>query len=98
MFHLPNVISAEPTPLKAFPPVKKSYKALPNNFKVSSSTTKGLAAQRSFSVGPVKHDAATLIKTSSFSSIGTKTTSKIKTISESNKQVSGSLVPPILPV
>ena len=40
--HLPNVIPAEPTPLKGPPPVKKSYEAIPNNFKVPSSTTKGL--------------------------------------------------------
>ena len=97
MSRSPNVIPAEPTPPKGPPPVKKSLEAVPNNFKVPSSTTKGSAVQRSSSVGPVKHDAATLIKTSSFSPIGTKTTSKIKTISGSNKQVSGSPVPPISP-
>ena len=97
VFYLPNVIPTESTPLKSPLPVKKSHEAIPNNFKVPSSTTKGSAVQRSSSVGPVKHDAATLIKTSSFSPIGTKTTSKIKTISGSNKQVSGTSVPPILP-
>ena len=97
VFHSLNVIPAEPTPLKGLPPVKKSHEVIPNNFKVLSSTTKGSAVQRSFSVGPVKCDAATLIKTSLFSPIETKTTSKIKTISGSNKQVSGTSVPPILP-
>ena len=92
-----NVIPAKPTTLKGPPPVKKSHEAVPNNFKVPSSTTKGSAVQRSSSMGPVKHDAATLIKTSSFSPIGTKTTSKIKTISGSNKQVSGTSMPPISP-
>ena len=96
--HSPNVIPAEPTPPKGPPPVKKSHEAIPNNFKVLSSTTKGSAVQRSSSVGPVKCDATTLIKTSLFSPIRTKTTSKIKTISGSNKQVSGTSVPPILPV
>ena len=96
MFHSPNVIFAEPTPPKDLPPVKKSYKAISNNFKVSSSTTKGLTVQRSFSVGSVKHNAAILIKTSSFFPIRTKTTSKIKTISGSNKQVSKTSVPLIL--
>ena len=96
VFHSPNVIPAEPTPLKGPPPVKKSYKIVPNNFKVPSSTTKGSAVQRSSSVGPVKHDATALIKTSSFSPIRTKTSFKIKTINESSKQVSGSSVPPIL--
>ena len=48
-------------------------------------------------MGPIKHDAATLIKMSSFSPIRTKITSKIKTISGSNKQVSRTSVPPILP-
>ena len=38
-----NVISAEPTPSKGPPPVKKSHEVVPNNFKVPSSTTKGLA-------------------------------------------------------
>ena len=95
--HLTNVIPAEPTPLKGPPPVKKSYEVVPNNFKVPSSTTKGSAVQRSSSVGPVKHDAAALIKTSSFSLIRTKTFSKIKTINGSSKQVSGFSVPPILP-
>ena len=94
---MPNVILVESTPLKGPPPVKKSHEAIPNNFKVPSSTTKGSAVQRSSSVGPVKCDAATLIKTSSFSPIRTKTTSKIKTISESNKQISETSVPPILP-
>ena len=95
--HSPNVISAEPTPLKGPPPVKKSHEVVPNNFKVPSSTTKGSAVQRSSSVGPVKHDAAALIKMSLFSPIGTKTFSKIKTINGSSKQVSGFSVPPILP-
>ena len=94
--HLLNVIPAEPTPLKGPPPVKKSSEAVPNNFKVLSSITKGSVVQRSSSVGPIKCDAATLIKTNSFSPIRTKTTSKSKTISGSNKQVSGSPVPPIL--
>ena len=97
MFHLLNLISAKPTPPKDLPFVKKSYEAIPNNFKVPSSTTKESAIQKSSSVGPTKCDAATLIKTSSFSSIRTKTTSKIKTISENNKQVSGSSMLPILP-
>ena len=97
VFCSPNVIPAEPTPLKSPPPVKKSHEAIPNNFKVSSSTTKGSAVQRSSSVGPAKCNAATLIKKSLFSPIGAKTTFKIKTISGSNKQVSGSPVPPILP-
>ena len=97
VFHLLNVIPAEPTPPKGPPPVKKSYKAIPSNFKVPSSTTKGSAVQRSFSVGPVKYNATTLIKMSLFSPIRTKTTSKIKTISKSNKQISGSPVLPILP-
>ena len=97
MFHSPNVIPVEPTPLKGPPPVKKSHEAISNNFKVPSSTTKGSAVQRSSSVGPVKHDAATLTKISLFSPIRTKTTSKIKTISGSNKHVSESSVPPILP-
>ena len=92
-----NVISAEPTPLKGPPPVKKSHEVVSNNFKVSSSTTKESAVQRSSSVGPVKHDAAALIKTSLFSPIRTKTFSKIKTINWSSKQVSGFLMPPILP-
>ena len=77
--------------------MKKSHEAIPNNFKVPSSTTKGSAVQRSSSVGPVKCDVATLTKISSFSLIRIKTTSKIKTISGSNKHVSGSPVPPILP-
>ena len=94
VFHSLNVISAEPTPLKGLPPVKKSHEVIPNNFKVPSSTTKGTAIQRSSSVGPAKHDAATLSKTSSFSP---KTTFKIKTISGSNKQVSRSPVPLRLP-
>ena len=97
VFRLPNVIPAELTPLKDPPPVKKNHEAVPNNFKVPSFTTKGSAVQRSSSVGPVKCDAATLIKTSLFFPIRTKTTSKIKTISGSNKQVSGTSVPPILP-
>ena len=92
-----NVIPAEPTPPKDLPPVKKSHEVVPNNFKVPSSTTKGSAVQRSSSVGLVKHDAAALIKMSSFSPIGTKTSSKIKTINGSSKQVSGFSVPPILP-
>ena len=74
--------------------MKKSYEAIPNNFKVPSSTIKGSAVQKSSSVGPIKCDAATLIKTSLFSPIRTKTTFKIKTISKSSKQVSGSPVPP----
>ena len=93
---LSNVIPAEPTPLKGPPPVKKSHEVIPNNFKVPSSTTKGSAVQRSSSVGPVKCDAAALIKMSLFSPIRTKTSSKIKTINGSSKQVSGSSVPPIL--
>ena len=93
----PNVIPAESTPPKGPPPVKKSHEAVPNNFKVSSSTTKGLAVQKSSSVGPVKHDAEALIKTSSFSPIRTKTSSKIKMINGISKQVSGFSVPPILP-
>ena len=97
VFRSLNVIPAEPTPLKSPPPVKKSHEVVPNNFKVPSSTTKGSAVQRSSSVGPVKHDAAALSKTSSFSPIGTKTFSKIKTINGSSKQVSGFSVPPILP-
>ena len=97
VFHSPNIIPAEPTPPKGPPPVKKSHEAVPNNFKVPSSTTKGLAVQRSSSVGPVKRDATALIKTSSFSPIGTKTSSKIKTINRISKQVSGFSVPPILP-
>ena len=97
MSRSPNVIPAEPTPLKGSPPVKKSHEVVPNNFKVPSSTTKGSAVQRSSSVGPVKHDAAALSKMSSFSPIGTKTFSKIKTINGSSKQVSGFSVPPILP-
>ena len=97
VFCLLNVISAKPIPPKGSPPVKKSHEAIPNNFKVPSSSTKGSAVQRSSSMGPVKHDATTLIKTSSFSPIKTKITSKIKTISRSNKQISGSLVPSILP-
>ena len=36
VFHLPNVISAESTPLKDPPLVKKSYEVVPNNFKVLS--------------------------------------------------------------
>ena len=96
-----NFILAEPTPpkgpSKGPPPVKKSHEAVPNNFKIPSSSTKGSTVQRSSSVGPVKHDATTLIKTNLFSLIRTKFTSKIKTISGSNKQVSGSPVPPILP-
>ena len=99
--HSPNLISAKPTPpkgpLKGPPPVKKSHEAVSNNFKVPSSSTKESIVQKSSSVGPVKHDATTLIKTSPFSPIRTKFTSKIKTISGSNKQVSGSPVPPILP-
>ena len=75
---------------------KPAIQSIPNNFKVPSSTTKGSAVQRNSSVGPAKHNAATLSKTSSFSPIGTKTTSKIKTISRSNKQVSGSPVAPRL--
>ena len=97
VFCLSNVIPAEPTPLKGSPPVKKSHEAIPNNFKVPSSTTKGSAVQRSSSVGPVKCDAATLIKMNPFTPTKTKITFKIKTISGSNKQVSGSPVPPILP-
>ena len=62
----PNVIPAEPTPLKGPPPVKKSHEVVPNNFKVPSSTTKRSAVQRSSSVGPVKRDAAALSKMSSF--------------------------------
>ena len=90
---LPNVISAEPTPPKGPPPVKKSHEAIPNNFKVPSSTTKGSAVQRSSSVGSVKCNAATLIKMSLFSPIGIKTTSKIKLlVGATNKSV-----PPILP-
>ena len=89
--HSPNVIPKGP------PPVKKSLEAVPNNFKVPSSAAKGSAVQRSSSVGPVKRDVATSIKMSSFSPIGTKAISKIKTISGSNKQVSGSPVPPISP-
>ena len=85
MFCLPNVIPAEPTPPKGPSPVKKSHEAIPSNFKVPSSTTKGSAVQRSSSVGPVKCDATFLIKMSLFSLIETKTTSKIKTISRSNK-------------
>ena len=77
VFHLPNVIPAEPTPPKGPPLVKKSHEVIPNNFKVPSSTTKGSAVQRGSSVGSVKCDAATLIKMSSFSPIKTKTTSKI---------------------
>ena len=77
--------------------MKKSHEVVSNNFKVPSSTTKELAVQRSSSVGPVKCDAAALIKTSSFSPIRTKTFSKIKTINGSSKQVSGFSVPPILP-
>ena len=96
VFHLPNVIPVEPTPLKGPPPVKKSHEVIPNNFKVPSSTTKGSAVQRSSSVGPVKCDAAALIKTSSFSPIRTKTFSKIRTINGSSKQVSGFSMPPIL--
>ena len=95
--HSPNVIPAEPTPLKGPPPVKKSHEVVPNNFKVPSSTTKGSAVQRSSSVDPVKRDAAALSKTSSFSPIRAKTFSKIKTINGSSKQVSGFSVPPILP-
>ena len=94
---LPNVIPAEPTPLKGPPPVKKSHEVVPNNFKVPSSTTKGSAVQRSSSMGPVKCDAAALIKTSSFSPIRIKTSSKIKTINGNSKQISGFSVPPILP-
>ena len=45
----PNVIPTESTPLKGPPPVKKSYEAVPNNFKVPSSTTKGSAVQKSSS-------------------------------------------------
>ena len=75
VFCSPNVIPAEPTPPKGPPPVKKSHKAVPNNFKVPSSTTKGSAVKRSSSVGPVKRDAEALIKTSSFSPIRTKTSS-----------------------
>ena len=97
MFHLPNVIPAEPTPLKGPPPVKKSHEVVPNNFKVPSSTTKGSAVQRSSSVGSVKCDVAALIKMNLFSPIRTKTFSKIKTINGNNKQVSGFSVPPILP-
>ena len=97
VFHLSNVISAESTPPKGFPPVKKSYEAVPSNFKVPSSSTKRSAVQRSSSMGPIQYDATTLIKMSLFSPIKTKTTSKIKTISESNKQISGSPVLPILP-
>ena len=97
VFHSSNVIPAEPTPPKGPPPVKKSHEVVPNNFKVPSSTTKGSAVQRSFSVGPVKHDAGALIKMSLFSPIRTKTFSKIKTINGSSKQVSGFSVPPILP-
>ena len=44
VFCLLNVISTESTPLKGFLSIKKSYEAIPNNFKVPSSTTKGLAA------------------------------------------------------
>ena len=87
VFCLLNLISAEPTPLKGplkgLPPVKKSHEAIPNNFKVPSSSTKGSTVQRSSSVGPVKRDASTLIKTSPFSPIRIKSTSKIKTISGS---------------
>ena len=98
VFYLSNVIPTKPTPPKDLSPVKKSYKAVPNNFKVPSSITKESAVQRSSSMGLIKHDAATLIKISSFSPIKTKTTSKInKTISESNKQVSKSPVLPISP-
>ena len=93
----PNVISAEPTPPKSPPPVKKSHEVVPNNFKVPSSTTKRSAVQRSSSVGSVKHDAAALIKTSLFSPIKTKISSKSKTINRSSKQVSGFSVPSILP-
>ena len=87
VFCLSNVIPAEPTPPKNLPPLKKSHEVVPNNFKVLSSTTKGSAVQRSSSVGPVKCDAAALIKMSSFSPIRTKIFSKIKTINGSNKQV-----------
>ena len=97
VFCLPNVIPAEPTPPKGPPPVKKSYEVVPNNFKVPSSTTKGSAVQRSSSVGLVKCDAAALIKMSLFSPIRTKTSSKIKTINGSSKQISGFSVPLILP-
>ena len=73
-----NVISAESTPPKDPPPVKKSHEVIPNNFKVPSSTTKGSAVQRSSSVGPVKRDATALSKMSLFSPIGTKTFLKLK--------------------
>ena len=50
MFCLPNVIPAEPTPLKGLPkgplPVKKSHEAIPNNFKVFPSSTKELDNRR----------------------------------------------------
>ena len=97
VFCSPNVIFAKSTPSKGPFPVKKSHEAISNNFKVLSSTTKGSAVQKSSSVGLIKCDAATLIKISLFSPIRTKTTSKIKTISESNKQVSGTSVLPISP-
>ena len=38
--HLPNVISAEPTPLKGPPPVKKSHEVVPNNFYVGDGCLK----------------------------------------------------------
>ena len=85
------------SPLKSPPLVKKSHEVVPNNFKVPSFTSKGFAVQKSSSVGPVKCDAAALIKMSSFSPIRTKTFSKIKTIKGSSKQVSRFLVPLILP-
>ena len=50
----PMLFLQNPTPPKGPPPVKKSHEAVPNNFKVPSSTTKGSAVQRSFSVGPVQ--------------------------------------------
>ena len=69
VFHSSNIIPAEPTPPKGPPPVKKSYEAVPSNFKVPSSTTKRSVVQRSSSVGPVKCNTTTLIKISLFSHI-----------------------------
>ena len=94
MFCSLNVIPAEPTPLKGPPPVKKSHEAIPNNFKVPSSTTKGSAVQRSSSVGPAKYDAATLSKISSFSPIKTKTISKIKLLVGATNKLVNPQCPP----